>query len=254
MTRAALASPPAGLVTDLDGTIAPIVRDPTAARPIPAALDALDELARRLAVVAVITGRAAAMARSMLGVLGDQLLVVGNHGLEWWEPGADAPQWDGEMEPLRAAVSAAIARVPEKDGVSVESKGLSATVHYRGAPDPASARSKIRASIGEVAGLGLELHEGRMSIEVRPAGRGDKGRALRAISERFGLRGLVVAGDDVTDLDMFRDARELGSRGVRVAVVGVAGGDEVPAEVSSGVDVLLPDPEAFAMLLAQLAG
>jgi len=64
----------------------------------------------------------------------------------------------------------------------------------------------------------------------------------------------VVAGDDATDLDMFAAARELGARGVNIAVLSVSGGHEVPAEVARGADVLLPDPESFAWLLGELAG
>jgi trehalose-6-phosphatase len=64
----------------------------------------------------------------------------------------------------------------------------------------------------------------------------------------------VVAGDDATDLDMFAAAREQRSAGVRSAVLGIAGGHEVPPEVAAGVDVLLPDPDAFVRLLGRLAG
>ena len=63
----------------------------------------------------------------------------------------------------------------------------------------------------------------------------------------------MVAGDDATDLDMFAAARELGAGGLNIAVLGVSGGPEVPAEVARSVDVLLPDPESFAWLLVQLA-
>src|SRR5439155_15076132 len=80
IARTALAAQPAGLVTDLDGTLAPIVPVPSEAMLLPVASDALRALAGRLAVVAVITGRAALDARRMLGSAGNQALVIGNHG------------------------------------------------------------------------------------------------------------------------------------------------------------------------------
>ena len=253
IAREALAAEPAGLVTDLDGTLAPIVPVPSEAMPHPGVSDALRALRARLAVVAVIAGRAALDARRMLGSAGSHALVIGNHGLEWLEPGAQAPEADDALAPLRSVIVDLVARVPALPGVQVEEKGLSATIHYRQAPDPGAARAGLMTALGKVDGAGVEVREGRLSIELRPAGRGDKGSALRALVERFGLRGLVVAGDDATDLDMFAAARELGAGGLNIAVLGVSGGPEVPAEVARSVDVLLPDPESFAWLLGQLA-
>src|SRR5439155_25621195 len=219
IARTALAAQPAGLVTDLDGTLAPIVPVPSEAMLLPVASDALRALAGRLAVVAVITGRAPLDARRMLGSAGSQALVIGNHGLEWLEPGAKAPEADDELAGVRAVIADLVARVPGLPGVQVEEKGLSATIHYRQAPDPQAARTSLLTALGKLDGAGVEVREGRRSIELRPAGRGDKGSALRALVERFRLRGLVVAGDDATDLDMFAAARELGARGLNIAVL-----------------------------------
>ena len=100
---------------------------------------------------------------------------------------------------------------------------------------------------------GLELRRGRMSLELRPVGLGDKGAATRAIIERHGLRGVVVMGDDITDLDMFAAVDELRAAGrLRGAIIGVGGADaEVPPEVIAASDVVLASPaEAAAFLLA----
>jgi trehalose 6-phosphate phosphatase len=245
---------PAGLLTDLDGTLAPIVAVPSRARPVAGAVEALASLSRRLAVVGVVSGRSAPDVRNLLGQGGRSLLIIGNHGLEWLEPGADAPVDDPAFSPARRAVAAAIARIPGGEGIRVETKGLSATVHYRQASAPGAAREVILRAVGPARGEGLEIREGRMSVEIRPAGLGDKGTAVRRVTERFGLRGLVVAGDDVTDLDMFAAARELaGSKGLRVSILAVAGGGEVPREVSAAADFVLPDPAVFAALLGELA-
>ena len=251
VARAALMQSPAGLVTDFDGTLAPIVSDPRAAAPTASAVPALNRLAERLAVVAVITGRAALDARRLLGGPA-RIWIVGNHGLEWLPPGSDEPEPTPNALALRAAVSKAATRVPVLDGVTIEEKGLSATIHYRLAPDPKAARSAILDALAG-AEHDLEVREGRQSVELRPRGAGDKGSALRSIVERFGLRGLLVSGDDLTDVDMFRVARELRGRGLRSVVLAIAGSDEVPSSVSGAADATLVDPAAFADLLKALA-
>ncbi len=92
-------------------------------------------------------------------------------------------------------------------------------------------------------------------MEVRPVGLGDKGSAARAIIERFALRGVVVLGDDATDLDMFRAVDELRGAGrLRGAIIGVGGaaGEVLPALVET-CDVVLADPSEVAVLLGELS-
>ncbi len=255
LARAALGAEPAGLLTDLDGTLAPIVADPHAAALMDGAADALGALTRRLAVVGIVTGRAARDARAIAGL--DELLVVGNHGLEWLAPGTveplAAPGLEWVARPLARWMRAA--RVAAGDpGVRLDQKGLSGTVHYRRAADPVAARDRIVAALAGAADDRIEVREGRMSVELRPAGAGDKGGAVRAVVMRFGLRGLVVAGDDVTDLDMFRAAAELRAAGeLSAAILAVGGGPEVPQAVADAADAVLASPAALVALLSELA-
>jgi trehalose 6-phosphate phosphatase len=248
----ALAATPAGLLTDFDGTLSPIVADPASARLVDGASDALTTLTARLAVVAVVTGRAPLDARRMTGVTG--LLVAGNHGTEWLEPGAERPVASPAAEVVMDRLRRVLARLPSLAGVTVEDKGLSATVHYRMAADPAAARSRIIEALG-VVGPDLEARHGRMSVELRPQGLGDKGAATRTIIDRFDLRGAVVMGDDLTDLDMFAavDDRRRSGR-LRGTIIGVGSADEeVPPEVSAAADVVLETPAQAAALLTALA-
>ena len=253
LAREALASEPAGLLTDFDGTVSGIVTDPRSARLADGAYGALHALAGRLAVVAVITGRSVADARAIASVPG--VLLVGNHGMEWLEAGAAEPVTSADAASLDRNLEEALGRIPEMVGVLPEHKGISASVHYRMAPDPEAARSAIVEALGDVEPLGLRIAHGRKIVEVRPVGLGDKGTAVRAIVERHGLRGVVVMGDDMTDLDMFRavaDLREAG--GVRGAIIGVASADhEIAPELAAAADAVLADPAQAAQLLAALA-
>jgi trehalose 6-phosphate phosphatase len=205
-------------------------------------------------VVAIVTGRAPLDARRMTGVPG--LLVAGNHGMEWLEPGENAPIPSPEAARVRAGITAVLAAVPALPGVTIEDKGLSATIHYRNAADPEVARRAVVAALPDLgSGVELELRPGRMSLELRPIGLGDKGAATRAIIERFGLRGAVVMGDDVTDLDMFAVVAEQRDAGLlKGVIVGVGGADgETPPSVEESADVVLRDPTEAAALLAALA-
>jgi trehalose 6-phosphate phosphatase len=252
LARAALGVSPAGLLTDFDGTLSPIAADPAAAGLASGAHEAMAALVESLAVVAVITGRAPLDARRMVGVPG--VLIVGNHGAEWLEPDADAPGATPEGAAIRGALDEVLRRVRQIPEASLEAKGLSATVHYRNATDPAAARASILAALDGLP-PGVELREGRMSVELRPVGLGDKGTATRAVVERWGLRGAVVLGDDVTDLDMFRAVAELrGAGALNAAIIAVGGEDrEVPPVVAQAADASVADPAMVAELLRSLA-
>jgi trehalose 6-phosphate phosphatase len=248
-----LTAAPAGLLTDFDGTVAPIVADPLLAELAGGASEALEQLAARLAVVAIITGRAPLDARRMAAVPG--LLVVGNHGIEWLEPDAAEPVASAAANAMRERMRAALSGLPELEGVVVEDKGVSSTIHYRGAPDPDVTRQRIESALGE-PGEGIEVRHGRMSVELRPIGLGDKGAAARTLVERFGLAGVVVMGDDLTDLDMFTAVARLRDEGrIRAAIIGVGAADhEAPAAIVAAADVMLADPAQAATLLTELAG
>src|SRR5436190_1516778 len=85
--RAAPAS--AAVLSDLDGTLAPIVPDPRAAAVPDEARELLDRLAGRYALVACVTGRRALDARRIVG--SGAIVYAGNHGLELLEPGRAEP-------------------------------------------------------------------------------------------------------------------------------------------------------------------
>jgi trehalose 6-phosphate phosphatase len=250
LVRGALSHVPAGLLTDLDGTLAPIVSDPTGVALADGASELLARLARKLAVVGIITGRAAADARRIAGV--PDVLVIGNHGLEWLEPGEMQPRLAVELPRIAALLRSALAVLPAEAGLVIDEKGLSATIHYRNASRPALARRRILAALTQLP-EGLELREGRLSVELRPAGAGDKGTALRRVVERYRLRGLVVAGDDLTDLDMFRAAAELRAAGrLTAAIVAVGGAVEVPSAVGEAADAVVANPDELVALLARI--
>lgn len=198
---AAVAQTPVLLVaTDFDGTIAPIVAEPGAARPNADALRGLYALAAMPHThVALISGRA----RSMLtSVLGDPsgLHLVGSHGLEF-DPADGAPTRD-ESALLNQIESQIAPHATSHPAFLVERKPLGIAFHFRRA-DPSVAMPVVQALLATIANLpGVVTRRGALVIEFSVRS-GDKGGALAHIRHRTGATAAVFFGDDQTDEDAF---------------------------------------------------
>lgn len=254
---AVLLQRPSALITDIDGTISAIAATPFEAVVDPVALQALERLAERLSAVAVVSGRAPEAGAAMVGLPG--LIYVGNHGMErivrgtpWTHPAAAA---------ARAAIAAALAEIEaevraqdEAPWLLIENKGVTGTVHYRLAPDPAAAAGMLEA-LARVAAerYGLRVSPGRMIVELRPELAVNKGTAIRELVEELGLRGIVFFGDDVTDVDGFRALsvlrEELPVSTLNVAVLG----RETPEVVTEAADLTVEGVPACAATLSAIA-
>ena len=254
---ATLRQVPAGLVTDIDGTISAIAPTPAEAVVDEQARQALRRLAGRLALVAVISGRAAAAGAAMVGL--PEITYVGNHGMErslrgvpWAHPGAAASAQ--AVATALAEVAAAAQAAGHGDGVIVEDKRLSGTVHYRLAPDPEAARAVLLPlAVAAAARHGLVVTEGRLIVELRPNIVVNKGTAIVDLVAEHRLRGVVFLGDDLTDVDGFVALRTLREAGeVATLRVGVLGAETHP-RVLEEIDVAVRGVPACAALLAAVA-
>jgi trehalose-phosphatase len=264
---ARLAGRPLAVLLDVDGTLAPIAPRPEEAavpaetRKVVAALAALPDVR-----VALVSGRAAADARRMVGVA--NVWVIGNHGFEVVSPdGGELPQ--PELEPWRSAVARAARRIAPPvapvPGVLLEDKGWTLSVHYRLA-DP-KVVPRLVESVERVAEpLGLRVMRGKMVVEVRPDVRVDKGTAVLRLANQLGALArreddvsgddrdaaagdgngsAVFVGDDRTDEDAFRALR---SRSARVVTVRVTHGEEM----ATAAEFSLEDPAAVRSFLEWL--
>lgn len=221
----------AALLLDVDGTLAPIVERPEAAR-VPAGTRAeLRRLAGRYALVACISGRAADDAGRVLGVHG--IRVVGEHGLELDH---DAEEWAERLHAFADTV-----------GRPVERKRLSVSFHYRGDRDEETARAELERVAERAREAGLVPRFGRKVLELRPPVDANKGTAVRRLLEEHGLGRALYAGDDTTDLDAFAALDEL-ELGVRVAVAAA----ESPPELREAADIVVGDPEELLDVLRRL--
>jgi trehalose 6-phosphate phosphatase len=250
---ALLDRPGAALIgLDFDGTLAPIVSDPDAARAHPDVPPALARLAPRLGRLAVITGRPAQVAVDYASLAGiDRLVVLGHYGLERWEGGRlTAPADDPAIEAARTRVPGLLAELGVTDAY-VEDKGRAVAVHVRRTADPAAAFDLVAPPLRELADeLGLVVEPGRMVLELRPAG-GDKGEALRALVAEQPPSAVVFIGDDLGDLPAFAAIEVFRGDGLPGLLV-CSGSTEV-TEVADRADLVVDGPEGVAALLQALA-
>jgi trehalose 6-phosphate phosphatase len=237
--------PGALVATDFDGTLAPIVADPAAAAPLPGAIDTLERLGATGATIVVVSGRPLAFLERHLP---PGVTVVGLYGLEVRRDGTrvDHPAAGVWRETMADVAAAAERKGP--DGMLVELKGLSITLHYREHPELAGA---VRAYAEEVAdAAGLVVRSARMSVELHPPIQEDKGTAVARFAEE--VDGPVMfLGDDVGDLAAFDALDELAAHGRATARV-VADSDEIEPVLRERADVVVEGPDGVLELLRSL--
>ncbi len=244
----------AAVLTDVDGTLAPIVERPEQAGVPTEARAVLEKLSERYGLVGCISGRRAAEARRLVGVEG--IACSGNHGLELLLPGEEQPR----MNPALVRPDAAASFIAGLDGEALagagirsEDKGPIQALHWRGAADESAAEALARRLAQRASEAGLHPHLGRKVLELRPLAEVGKDRAVRALLSTA-LSLAVYAGDDTTDLDAFRGLRELRDEGkLETAIcVGVVS-PEAPPELAAESDLTVDGPAGWLEILEELA-
>jgi trehalose 6-phosphate phosphatase len=244
------------ILTDVDGTLAPIVARPEQARVPARATELLERLSGGYALVGCISGRRAEEARRLVGVEG--IAYAGNHGLELLLPGERAPRLDPSLQGRERDAAMFLAKLGEEAlagaGLRLEDKGPIQALHWRGAADDRAAEARAHEIAAAGGRAGLELRWGRKVLELRPAGGGGKDAAVAAVLATDGVNAAVYAGDDRTDLDAFRRLRELRDGGeLETAVcVGIVS-DEGPPELAGESDLQVDGPDGWLALLEALA-
>ncbi len=202
------------LLSDFDGTLAPIAERPEMAH-LPDQTRCMLQILSRLPgmTVGIISGRALSDLKDKINLTG--LVYAGNHGFEIEGPGINfiSPIAD-EMRPIFRVIGKilSITLAPFR-GVFVEEKGMTISVHYRQAEEHAGhqVQQVVEKSVAapRFAGL-LKITRGKKVLELRPAVSWDKGRAVRLLMKRYGKGGRksglvpLYLGDDLTDEDAFK--------------------------------------------------
>jgi trehalose 6-phosphate phosphatase len=246
----------AAILTDVDGTLAPIVERAEEAAIPAGAREVLARLAERYGLVGAVSGRRAADARRLVGLGG--IAYAGNHGLELLLPGEGEPSPDPSLAGREGDAADFIGAIEagrlDGEGLRVEDKGPIQALHWRGAEDDARAEATARAIAVEAGRAGLEPRWGRKVLELRPVGGGGKDAAVASLLAEDGIDRVVYAGDDRTDVDAFRRLGELREAGELVAAVRVGVlSAEGPAEIAEESDLTVDGPAGWLEILGWLA-
>ena len=194
------------LLLDFDGTIsetAPRPEHADIAAPLRVALQQLGE--RPDLNIAVVSGRALADLRARVGL--ENAIYVGNHGLEieagstrFREPHAESLR--RELRSLSLQLKLALAQT---DGLEIEDKGLTLSVHYRRVPEQLHHWVRAITNGAAARSRSFQSREGNMALEIKPQINWNKGYAvkwiLREVLPSSALP--IYIGDDGTDEEAF---------------------------------------------------
>jgi trehalose 6-phosphate phosphatase len=230
------------LFLDFDGTISGIVVNPGDAKLDPEIRSILKTLCARWDFdVSIISGRALADVRERAGL--SNVIYAGNHGLEiqsdtirFREPQAEALRRE-----LRCVLLQLKLALSDTDGVEIEDKALTLSVHFRRVSEHLRdwVRNVTHSTVSR--SRSFSCREGKMVLEVRPQITWNKGHAVKWIAREVLPAGSVpiYIGDDVTDEDGFAAIPE----GITIRVGG-------PTETEA--QYLLPDVPAVGQFLTWL--
>jgi trehalose-phosphatase len=246
------------LFFDYDGTLTPIATRPKMAVLSSEARDALRHISHdNMFKLAIITGRSLDDIKMLIGL--ENITYAGNHGLEIECPayhcqdrGSEtttfihpiAKQFKRGMQSLEQKLKEKLADI---DGVLVENKGLTLSIHYRLVKRTAAKtiENLLLEAIQEGGMKGkLRVTEGKKVFEVRPPVEWNKGKAIEWLLQIYGTPGSlpIFAGDDVTDEDAFRVLRRISGISIFVGA----------ATASSTADYYLDSPEQLYRWLEKL--
>jgi len=179
---------------DYDGTLAPLVDDPSMAEPDRGALEALMGLGAMEGVTAIIiSGRSPDVLAGLTGAPPDVTL-IGDHGANHHLEGPTTA--DQGLASLVTAMQRVHRAYP---GTRVEAKPHGAALHYRNAEDRDGA---ARSALETARHFEGRIIEGKDVVEV-VLGEGDKGTAIDAVRRVTDADCVVFFGDDTTDEDVF---------------------------------------------------
>ena len=246
---------------DFDGTLSPIVEDPTKAHIHPDAGDVLVALAEKVQAIAVVTGRPARQVLDLGGLeeVGDalaehgkELYVFGQYGNERWSSSRRTivgPRPPVGLATFLRELPRAL-RTADAADAYVEDKGLAVAVHTRRLDDPDGAFARLLPLLRELAeARDLVLEPGKQVIEVRSGGM-DKGLVVDKLVDDLHAKAVLFAGDDLGDVEAFESVAAWAKNGLATLLVCSASTEESALVPLS--DVVVHGPDGVLELLRRL--
>ena len=193
-----------GILTDLDGTITEIAETPGEVAVDAENQELLCEIAQKFKICGIVTERSVADARKIVGL--DELLYIGNQGLEHWYAGDYAVAVDPQLyRDIFARIKQKVALV--LDAEDIQDKGMTLAFHYRRHPEREPViEDFIRHFARE---YNLSCFHGNKVWELRPNTDHSKGSAVREIAQQYALNYVMYSGDDYADYTAFQAVHSL---------------------------------------------
>ena len=208
----------AALMLDMDGTLIDLAPTPDAVVVPPGLPETIIALRDALGgALAIVTGRPIDVVDRLFGDA--PAAVAGEHGGAVRHAAGEAIKRPDLPSLPPAWLDAAEILVRSHPGALLERKARGFALHYRQAPE---AKPVFYAELSAMVQTNPDfaLHPAHMLWEVRPRG-ADKGSAVAALMRRSPFTGRlpIFIGDDVTDEDGMRVARDMGGAGYRVDAI-----------------------------------
>uniref|UniRef100_A0A7N0UM15 Trehalose 6-phosphate phosphatase n=1 Tax=Kalanchoe fedtschenkoi TaxID=63787 RepID=A0A7N0UM15_KALFE len=245
------------LFMDYDGTLSPIVEDPDKAFMSKEMRGAVRNAARHFPT-AIVTGRC--MDKVCNFVRLGELYYAGSHGMDIKGPATKTLKYKKNNPPMAfqpakeflpmidEVYKILVEKTKSTQGAKVESNKFCLSVHFRCVDEKswAALAEQVKLVLNDYPKLKLTI--GRKVLEVRPAIKWDKGKALEFLLESLGYGNSddvfpVYIGDDRTDEDAFKVLRDRG-HGLGIIV------SKVPKETSASYS--LQEPSEVMVFLQRL--
>jgi trehalose 6-phosphate phosphatase len=200
---------------DYDGTLTPIVKNPSEAIITEEMRSLVDQLSKQH-IVSIVTGRAISTIKEFMKL--DNLYYAGSHGFDIRKPGFTLFKQVAEdfLPALGSCFNNIKLRIAEIPGSSIEDNKFSLSVHYRNVETEESCERLHNVVKEEVAKYSdkLEARAGKKVHEIRPKIEWHKGEAIQFLLNNIPeVKELdnnetqlipIILGDDITDEDGFK--------------------------------------------------
>lgn len=218
------------LFLDFDGTLTPIEKSPERAvlsKPMKALLARLSK--KKSINISIISGRALKDVKAKVGL--NNIVYVGNHGFEIEGPKIKyrvptSIKYRKALKEIKANLGRNLSTI---EGVILEDKGFSLSVHFRLVRKTLVAKVKtivLKTVMAYAQKNTIAIRPGKMVLEIMPPFEWDKGKvALWLLArQKFLMKNKpiipVYIGDDITDEDAFS---ALKNKGITIRVGKSAG-------------------------------
>ncbi|TET53628.1 MAG: trehalose-phosphatase [Actinobacteria bacterium] len=229
-----------GIATDFDGTISKIRQNQAEAIIDEQAKELLLKLSNCYRTVSIISGRPVKQLAQTVDIKG--VFYIGNHGAEYLHNSHyQLLQEAIDVEPVIAKIySEQKNKYSEFD---FDYKKYSLAIHYRRHKHPEEAEKKIKELLEKYLTPQLKIQKGRMVYDIGPKNI-NKGLAINRLVNKYELEYFLYVGDDRTDIDAFKQMKNLEAKGIRTIKIALLS-KEAPKGLVENSDIQI---ESLAQL------